>query len=81
MTSVSAISEWFDSGVSRGYKYMVVFCDTFDYDDYPSYYHDYDSAFASATSPGGMQKYMESYDLSAPKEPQLKALRANCFKN
>jgi hypothetical protein len=31
------IESWFDRGVTDNRKYMIVKCDTFDYEDYPSY--------------------------------------------
>jgi len=65
------IEGWFDRGVKEGYKYMLVICDTFDYDDYPSYFNDESCARARINRKGDMQKVMECYDLQAPKEPQM----------
>lgn len=71
MTPISTISKWFDEGVERGHTHMIVFCDTFDYEDYPKYvtgYHNYRMAISSRD---GMTKVMEVYDLRGPKEEQL----------
>lgn len=79
MTTRDEISAWFDRGISQGSKYMLVICDTFDWDDYPSFHTDEQSARSVMSSPGSMQKFMEAYDLTGDKEAQLRTRRANCF--
>lgn len=37
MTSRSQVKEWYDTGVEKGYTYVVVVCDCFDYEDFPVY--------------------------------------------
>lgn len=61
-------------------EYMIVVCDTFDYDDYPVYCTREDFAATYAAYNGkNMQKIMEVYDLSKPMVPQLDEYRAfNC---
>jgi CO dehydrogenase nickel-insertion accessory protein CooC1 len=68
-------TEWFDRGVEEGADYMIVVCDTFDYEDYPVY--------ATAAefkekyeSHNGMQRIMEVYDLHRDKAEQLRERRA-----
>ncbi|WP_100513939.1 hypothetical protein [Mycobacteroides abscessus] len=76
VATVREISKWFDTGVAAGAAYMVVWCDTYDYNDYPSYYPSAAEAQAALDATGkNMQSAMECYDLNAPKEPQLSARR------
>ena len=77
MTDKNEIRSWFDDGVSRGHTFMIVVCDTFDWEDHPVY-----------TSLGGfneeywknynhpMQQIMEVYDLSMDRETQMAEHRA-----
>ncbi len=75
----SDISGWFDRGVAEGYKIMIVWCDTFDYEDYPVYYESRETAISAKKTPDSMQRLMESYDLTADKETQLNATRTHCI--
>lgn len=70
------IESWFEAGLARGAKYMLVICDTFDHDDYPSYFETREAAERMKKSPGDMERVMEVYDLSADPAPQLSARRA-----
>lgn len=79
MTTRDEIARWFDRGVEQGKRYMLVICDTFDHDDYPSYFDSETSARGRMSSPGEMQRFMEAYDLHADKASQMKTHRANCF--
>ena len=54
---------------------MVVICDTFDHEDFPVYFDDHAEALKRKTNLGSMERYMESYDLKAPMEPQMKNMR------
>ena len=78
MTTRSEISEWFDRGVKEGADFMIVVCDTFDWEDYPVYgnevefYDKYDKYNGK-----DMQKVMEVYDLRKNKEYQMSQRR--CF--
>lgn len=78
-TTQKEISEWFDEGVARGKRYMLVMCDTFDWTDCPVFFDDLTEARKRRDQPEPMEKYMESYDLSQPKDPQLKTHRAHCL--
>lgn len=73
------ISAWFDYGFTAGWRFMVVVCDTFDYDDYPKYFTDEAEARLFWRNPGEMQRSMEAYDLSADMQQQMNERRANCF--
>ena len=72
------ISEWFDIGRERSTqpRYMLVICDTYDHDDYPSYFTTRESAVDKIANPGSMQRVMEVYDLNKNKEEQLDLPRA-----
>jgi hypothetical protein len=63
MTSYNEIKKWYNEGKKAKYKYMTVICDTFDWEDYPSYGD-------SPKVAGNMEKVMEVYDLSRPFETQ-----------
>jgi hypothetical protein len=71
-TTATEIGEWFDRGVGQGAAYMVVVCDTFDWDDYPVYCATRQEAQSKIDNPGSMQKVMEVYDLKASRAEQLK---------
>jgi hypothetical protein len=77
-TTRAEISRWFDDGVRDGKLYMIVVCDTFDYEDYPVYVSEEESFDAVYAKHNGenMQKIMEVYDLSADKGEQLAERRA-----
>ncbi len=77
MTTKAEIEVWFDRGVTQEASYMLVICDTFDWDDYPVYVSSADEAKKRRANPGEMQKFMELYDLSADKQTQLGQTRAN----
>jgi len=65
------ISEWFDRGINLQAKYMVVLCDTFDWEDYPCFFNSAEAAQCKKAAPGLMQKVMEIYDLLADKNEQM----------
>ena len=75
-TSKGEISHWFDAGVADGRDYMIVVCDTWDYDDYPVY-ADRDEFWTVHDQHDGknMQTIMEVYDLRKDKRPQLAQTR------
>lgn len=70
---------WFRQGVEDGYQRMIVWCDTFDYDDYPEYsdrtgqlLRDY----VDAKKANPMTQLMEVYDLTADMDAQMSESRA-----
>jgi restriction endonuclease Mrr len=74
--SKSDIRFWIDNRANRGYAnatHMLVFCDTFDYDDYPVYVTpDEDVRKVIAEKDGkNMQQLMECYNLGENIEEQL----------
>jgi hypothetical protein len=71
MTTKNDIGRWFDKGVSDGWKFMAVMCDTFDYSDYPKYFDSKVDLIEIQKDPGSMQKVMETYDLTADMWDQL----------
>ncbi len=70
------IEGWFDQGVAKGARHMLVICDTFDYDDYPVFTTTDDQCLDRYKNPGEMQRVMEVYDLSADKTEQMNERRA-----
>jgi len=71
MTTKQEISSWFDAGVKRGARHMLVICDSFDHEDYPAYTDTDADCRAKYEAPGSMQHVMEVYDLTADKAVQL----------
>ena len=79
MTSRSEISKWYDEGIKSGKVYMLVVCDTYDYEDYPAYCESLEDARRLSNNPGQMQKVMEVYKLidnEIDKNQQLNQHRA-----
>lgn len=35
--TIAEHKQWFDDGVKQGATHMIIWCDTFDYEDYPEY--------------------------------------------
>lgn len=66
VTTRQDITEWFNRGKTEGAAYMIVACDTFDWEDYPVYVKPTDDLLARVKEYDGpnMQKIMEVYDLS-----------------
>jgi hypothetical protein len=69
--SVAEISGWYDRGVKEGAAYMIVWCDTYDWEDYPAYFTDRHDAQEALNKPASMQRAMECYDLRGDREEQL----------
>lgn len=65
MTSIKMLREWFIRGMKEKAAYMLVVCDTFDYEDYPVYVaKGKDPHVAVSEYSKDMQKVMEVYNLS-----------------
>lgn len=77
-TTKEEMGEWFDKGVSKGAAFMIVVCDTFDYEDYPVYLKEGVDVHEMLKEYGGkdMQRVMEVYSLKSSKEAQLAEKRA-----
>lgn len=71
ITNLDVLRGWFDRGVERKARYMIVVCDTFNYEDYPVYCaaDEYQERVKSSTT--NMQSVMEVYDLEMDREQQL----------
>ena len=62
----------FNRGVENKYNYMIVWCDTFSYEYYPTYYKDLISAqFDKLKVEKNMQKFIYLFDLSKSIEGQI----------
>lgn len=72
------ISVWFDQGVEQGKSRMIIWCDSYDYEDYPEYSNltglDLQS-YISTLDGDNMRRLMEIYDLTKPKRDQLNMRR------
>lgn len=78
MTTSKTIKDWFDDGTEDNQKWMVIICDTFEWDDYPTYFDETQAqacrdCILKAQHGENMQKLMEVYDLTASKDPQFVA--------
>jgi len=75
MTTKDEISKWFDNGINFKNAYMLIYCDTFDNEDYPVYAKNVTEFWEKYYDPmrniGNMQRLMEVYDLSLDKDIQL----------
>lgn len=78
-TTRSDIEGWFDNGVADKQQFMIIVCDTFDWEDYPIFCDDAKELAEQYASHNGvnMQTIMEVYDLTKDKVTQMKQNR--CF--
>lgn len=74
------ISDYFDKGVREGYRYLVIYNDSFEYDYYPLLYKEGKKLWEDAERLKGTWTSIEEvYDLSLNKEAQLNEFRARHF--
>lgn len=72
------IQRWIDKGIADGAKWMIVVCDSFDYDDYPVYadsVEEFDEKYDHFNGKN-MQRIMEVYDLEMDIPSQMNLRRA-----
>lgn len=71
------ISWWFDQGLKHKDDFLMVVCDTYDWEDYPVYAKK-DKIHEEYARYNGhnMQRVMEVYDLHMDKELQMNEKRA-----
>src|SRR5476649_2085521 len=76
------IRKWMESGKAQNARFMLVICDTFDWEDYPTYVMPTEDINKKAQQFGGdgngfsMQTIMECYDLSMDWQKQLNQRRS-----
>jgi len=73
------IRRWFDSGFAQEMPRMIVWCDTFDWSDYPEYTDLTGSAlreYVAEENGKNMKQLMEVYDLNLDRESQMSERRA-----
>lgn len=73
------LTRWFYAGVVDGYKRMVIWCDTFDYSDYPEYTNltgDDLREMVGKENGKNMKSLMEVYDLTMDIDDQMNVRRA-----
>jgi len=77
VTTQCMIKDWLNDAVCNGADFLIIACDTFDWDDYPvpasrlGFWAKYNHLNSS-----NMQKVMEVYDLSMNLQSQLNERRA-----
>jgi len=69
------IRDWIEEGIKRGATHVVIMCDTFDYENYPSYIMPGEDP-RDKCSYENMQRPDECYDLRIDIEAQLNEHRA-----
>lgn len=74
--SMEDLRNWFRHGAASGHRYMIVLCDTYDWEDYSKYADSRQGAQEIVDNPGDMTRVMEVYDLEASMETQLAEYRA-----
>lgn len=77
-TSRDEIRSWIVQGQAQGARYMIVVCDTYDWEDYPIYVgpdDDFGRRYAGHNGVN-MERIMEIYDLQSDVEAQLQEHRA-----
>lgn len=71
MTTRAEIKQWFDEAAHEGAAYMIIFCDTFDYEDFPVFCPNAADAHKRLLeSSGAMLRAMEVYDVARGWESQ-----------
>ena len=65
-TTKEDIAGWIKKGKDKGSKFLIIACDTFEYEDYPVFCKDADECKIKYAKCNGhnMQKVLEVYDLS-----------------
>lgn len=77
------IKSWLYEGLEKSAKYIIIVCDTYDWEDYPVFIGENDDFWSRYNHYDGqnMQKIMEVYDLSMDIEQQLNEHRARHLPN
>ena len=72
------IAGWFDEGVRQRAHYLIVACDTYDWEDYPIYVGAEDDFYPIYDAHNGQNflQVMEVYDLRGDKTIQMAEYRA-----
>ena len=81
-TTIDEIREWLKRGHEEGAAYMIVVCDTYDYEDYPVYVMpgtDVKTEYQRYNEPDKMSRVMEVYSYAKDLERQLGPHRVKNF--
>jgi hypothetical protein len=73
------LTRWFQNGVRQGFARMIVWCDTYDYSDFPAYVNmtgEELRKYCLSENGHNMKRLMEVYDLEADMDAQLGEHRA-----
>jgi len=77
-TTKEDLRAWMERGQKQGYKYMLVFSDWFDYEDYPIFAVDgLDAVHKKEEELKTGNRFMEAYCFFEDVEAQLMESRAN----
>lgn len=79
VASKDDISRWFDEAKAEGVAFLIVATDTFDWDDYPVHVRkaeDFWATYELHNKETNMQRVMEVYDMSQPRDEQLEEPRS-----
>lgn len=79
-TTQDDIRGWIARGKAKKAAYLVVWCDTFDYGEYPGFYPTEEEAQFALNNPEPMAKAMECYNLNGNLEKQIKEPRSWALK-
>lgn len=70
------LRRWFEEGVRDGGEFMIVFCDTYEWKDYPVYTKGGLEGFKKEYKRVMCSRIMEVYDLNIDIETQMREKRA-----
>jgi len=70
------IASWFDEGAAKGATHLAVFCDTWDWTDYPVFITATDAEDAKKQIAAQQDRLMEVYHLGSDKRRQMREHRA-----
>jgi len=70
--TMAEIEAWFQGGVEQGATHMAVFCDTFDWTDYPAFFTAADPDDARAQIQADEDRLMEVYHLRSDMNTQTR---------
>lgn len=77
MTTKAEIGKWFDEGVKQGASHMIVFVDTYDYENYPVFTKTPNETREKIANCDSMQRVMEVYNLYMDRDTQLNETRSH----
>lgn len=77
MTTKAELGHWFDEGVKQGASHMIIFVDTYDYENYAIFTQTLEEAQQKIRTKDSMTQVSEVYNLSKDKTAQLNEPRVH----